>query len=35
MTGGYAERLGFVDLTRGEVKIEKFDGKFARHFIGG
>ncbi len=35
MAGGYAGRLGFVDLTRGEVKIEKLDSKLAHHFVGG
>lgn len=35
MTGGYTGRLGFVDLTKGEVKIEKLDNELARHFVGG
>ena len=35
MTGGYAGRLGFVNLSTGEVKEEKLDEKLARDFIGG
>jgi len=35
MAGGYAGKLGFVDLTTGEVKIEKLDEDLARDFIGG
>ena len=35
MTGGYAGKIGFVDLTTGEIKTEKLDEKFARDFIGG
>ena len=35
MTGGYAAKIGFVDLTTGEIKTEKLDEKLARDFIGG
>jgi len=35
LTGGYAGRLGFVNLSTGEVKEEKLDEKLARDFIGG
>ena len=35
MTGGYAGRLGFVNLSTGEIKEEKLDEKMARDFIGG
>ena len=35
MTGGYAGRIGFVDLSTGEIKEEKLDEKLARDFIGG
>lgn len=35
MTGGYAGRIGFVDLSTGEIKEEKLDEKMAHDFIGG
>ena len=35
MTGGYAGKIGFVDLTTGEIKTEKLDEKLARDYIGG
>ena len=35
MTAGYAERIGFVNLSTGETKEEKLDEKLARDFIGG
>jgi len=34
LTDGYAGRLGFVNLSTGEVKEEKLDEKMARDFIG-
>jgi aldehyde:ferredoxin oxidoreductase len=35
MTGGYAGKMGFVDLTTGEIEIETLDEGMARDFIGG
>jgi aldehyde:ferredoxin oxidoreductase len=35
MTGGYAGKIAFVDLTTGEIKAEKLDETLARDFIGG
>ena len=35
MTGGYTGRIGFVNLSTGEIKEEKLDEKLARDFIGG
>jgi len=35
MAGGYAGKMGFVDLTTGEIKIEMLDEHLARDFIGG
>jgi len=35
MAGGYAGKLGFVDLTTGEIKVETLNEKLAREFIGG
>jgi aldehyde:ferredoxin oxidoreductase len=35
MTGGYAGKIAFVDLTTGEIKSEKLDETLARDFIGG
>jgi aldehyde:ferredoxin oxidoreductase len=35
MTGGYAGKMGFVDLTTGEIKVETLDEGLARDFIGG
>jgi aldehyde:ferredoxin oxidoreductase len=35
MTGGYAGKMGFVDLTTGEIKVETLDEGLARDYIGG
>jgi aldehyde:ferredoxin oxidoreductase len=35
MAGGYAGKMGFVDLTTEEIKIETLDEGLARDFIGG
>jgi len=35
LTGGYAGRIGFVNLSTGEIKEEKLDEKLTRDFIGG
>jgi len=35
MAGGYAGKIGFVDLTTAEIKIETLDEGLARDFIGG
>lgn len=35
MVGGYAGKVGFVDLSTGETREEKLDEKLARDFIGG
>ncbi|MFC1912188.1 aldehyde ferredoxin oxidoreductase family protein [Chloroflexota bacterium] len=35
MLGGYAGRIGFVNLTTGEIKEERLGEKTARDFIGG
>jgi aldehyde:ferredoxin oxidoreductase len=35
MGDGYAGRIGFVDLTRGEILEEKLDKGLAREFVGG
>ena len=35
MSGGYMGRIGFVDLSTGEVRTEKLDEALARQFIGG
>ena len=35
MIGGYAGKMGFVDLTTDEIKIETLDEGLARDFIGG
>ncbi len=35
MAGGYAGKMGFVDLTTAEIKIEPLDEGLARDFIGG
>ncbi|MBW1675441.1 MAG: aldehyde ferredoxin oxidoreductase family protein [Deltaproteobacteria bacterium] len=35
MSGGYTGRMGFVDLSRGEVREEQLDENLARDFIGG
>ena len=35
MAGGYAGKMGFVNLTKGEIEIETLDEELARDFIGG
>ena len=35
MTGGYAGKIAFVDLTTDEIEIEALDEGLARDFIGG
>ena len=35
MIGGYRGKIGFVDLSNGEIREEKFDETLARDFIGG
>ena len=35
MAGGYAGKIGFVDLTSGEIKTEVLNEDLARQFIGG
>ena len=35
MAGGYAGKIGFVDLTTDEITIETLDEELARDFIGG
>lgn len=35
MTGGYAGKIGFVNLSTGEIREEKLNEKLARDFIGG
>ena len=35
MAGGYAGKIAFVDLSRGEIEIEKLDEEQAQDFIGG
>lgn len=35
MTEGYTGRIGFVNLSTGEIKQERLDEKLARDFIGG
>ncbi len=35
MAGGYTGRIGFVDLSTGQVRAENLDEKTARDFIGG
>ncbi|CAB1065954.1 Tungsten-containing aldehyde:ferredoxin oxidoreductase (EC [Olavius sp. associated proteobacterium Delta 1] len=35
MTGGYAGKIAFVDLTRGEIQTETLDQDLARQYIGG
>ncbi|MEJ2223301.1 MAG: aldehyde ferredoxin oxidoreductase family protein [Desulfobacterales bacterium] len=35
MAGGYAGKMGFVDLTANEIKIESLDEGLARDYIGG
>ena len=35
MDGGYAGKIGFVDLTTGEIETEVLNKEMARQFIGG
>ncbi|MDF1592095.1 MAG: aldehyde ferredoxin oxidoreductase family protein [Desulfobacterales bacterium] len=35
MAGGYTGKIGFVDLSNGEIREEKLDEGMARSFIGG
>ncbi|MBL7126860.1 MAG: aldehyde ferredoxin oxidoreductase family protein [Dehalococcoidales bacterium] len=35
MTGGYAGKIGFVNLSSGEIRQQELDEKLARDFIGG
>jgi len=35
MAGGYAGKIAFVDLTKGDVQTETLDENLARDFIGG
>jgi aldehyde:ferredoxin oxidoreductase len=35
MAGGYAGKIGFVDLTTGKIKTGTLDEKLGRDFIGG
>jgi len=35
MRGGYAGKIGFIDLSTGKVQEEKLDENLARDFIGG
>jgi aldehyde:ferredoxin oxidoreductase len=35
MVGGYAGKIGFVDLTNGEIQTEVLNEDLARQFIGG
>jgi len=35
MADGYAGKIGFVDLTTGEIQTETLDKSLAREFIGG
>ena len=35
MTGGYAGKIAFIDLTKGEIQTEDFDERLAREYIGG
>jgi len=35
MAGGYAGKIAFVDLTKGEIKTETLDPDLARQYIGG
>jgi aldehyde:ferredoxin oxidoreductase len=35
MTGGYMGRIGFVDLSTGEIREEKLDPALTRDYIGG
>mgnify|MGYP001827431914 FL=1 len=35
MVGGYAGKIAFVDLTKGEIKTETLDQDLVRQYIGG
>jgi len=35
VTGGYAGKIGFVNLSSGEIREQELDEKLARDFIGG
>ncbi|MCK4785149.1 MAG: aldehyde ferredoxin oxidoreductase, partial [Desulfobacteraceae bacterium] len=35
MTGGYTGRIGFVNLSTGEIREEQLNEQLARDFIGG
>ncbi|MGD8960932.1 MAG: aldehyde ferredoxin oxidoreductase family protein [Desulfobacterales bacterium] len=35
MVGGYAGKIGFVDLSTGKIKISELDERMARDYIGG
>jgi aldehyde:ferredoxin oxidoreductase len=35
MTGGYMGKLGFIDLTTGNIRIEPLDETLCRDYIGG
>jgi aldehyde:ferredoxin oxidoreductase len=35
MAGGYAGKIAFIDLTKGDIQTETLDEKLARDFIGG
>ncbi len=35
MAGGFTGRMGFVDLSTGDVREERLDEKLARDFVGG
>ena len=35
MAGGYQGKIGFVDLSKGEIRKEKLDENLAHDFIGG
>ena len=35
MHGGYAGKIAFIDLTRGEIQTEILDHELARDFVGG
>ncbi len=35
MAGGYAGKIGFVNLSSGEIREQELDEKLARDFIGG
>ena len=35
MSGAYYEKLARINLTTGEIKVEKLDVELAKKFIGG